>query len=487
MNGSDDNGVSYGTSIFSATPGTDSQKITLTAITPGIVGNSYEVATPSYGFGHYDRFIYYNNTITTYGSDATGTKQTITYTPENISAGTYVLRMAVAGKVYSQKVSSGSTIQSVVEALQSKITLDPPSGVSCSEDDIKITCIADVAGATFTHSAYLANASALHEAINAEYSDGEARTTLALNQTDYTPVSWTSYYWALGQAMDMEADYENVIQENLNYALINLNNAIAALILDPTPSIISTSTGVVAGSNSGAFVLTGSASKALSGALVVFTDSAEQTFSFTLSGSDIAETSFTGTFDLSTAAQGAMDLVVTPFSDAYTGSVFNETLLVDSVGPTLAEVTPISTFTKDNTPSVLISSTELANITLSGSCQASGLIQFGGGNNTLTFDALSNGLHDDCYLVAVDRYGNTGSTLHLSPFTVDTLAPTGEITSLTDGQYLRGTVNLTATGSDIGGAGIAKVEFWYYSLGTKIGEDTTAPYSMTWDTSTGIV
>ncbi len=158
--------------------------------------------------------------------------------------------MAVAGKVYAQKVSSGSTVQSVVEALQSKITLDPPSGVSCSEDDIKITCIADVAGVTFTHSTYLANASALHEAINAEYSDGEARTTLALNQTDYTPTSWSAYSGALSDAITVEVDIEHVNQDNADYAVSTLASAKSALVLDPTPSIISTSTRFISSSNS---------------------------------------------------------------------------------------------------------------------------------------------------------------------------------------------------------------------------------------------
>ncbi len=150
--------------------------------------------------------------------------------------------MAVAGKLYSQKVSSGSIVQSVVEALRSSITADAPSGVSCSEDDIKITCIADVAGATFPHSAYLANASALHEAINAEYSDGEARTTLALNQTDYTPASWAAESGALDAAISTEADIVSVNQANLDNAVSDLASAKAALVLDPTPSIISTST-----------------------------------------------------------------------------------------------------------------------------------------------------------------------------------------------------------------------------------------------------
>ncbi len=43
MNGSNDNGVSYPVSLFSATLGNSSQKITLTATTPGAVGNNYQL------------------------------------------------------------------------------------------------------------------------------------------------------------------------------------------------------------------------------------------------------------------------------------------------------------------------------------------------------------------------------------------------------------------------------------------------------------
>ena len=122
----------------------------------------------------------------------------------------------------------------------------------------------------------------------------------------------------------------------------------------------------------------------------------------------------------------------------------------------------------------------------SGSCQITNPGQLSSGNNTLTFDTLSQGLHDDCYITPTDLVGNTGSVLHISPFTIDTTAPVITITSPGSGSTLSGTVTITATGSDIGGSGIAKVRFYYYSQGTYIGEDTTAPYSIDWNT-VGIV
>lgn len=64
----------------------------------------------------------------------------------------------------------------------------------------------------------------------------------------------------------------------------------------------------------------------------------------------------------------------------------------------------------------------------------------------------------------------------------DIINPTGLITNISADSYLKGTVTLNATASDIG-SGVSKVEFWYASVGTKIGEDTTAPYSIDWNTT----
>ncbi|HOJ50681.1 MAG TPA: PHB depolymerase family esterase [Spirochaetota bacterium] len=61
----------------------------------------------------------------------------------------------------------------------------------------------------------------------------------------------------------------------------------------------------------------------------------------------------------------------------------------------------------------------------------------------------------------------------------DTTAPTVNITSPTNGSTVSGTVKITATASD--NVGVAKVEF--YKNGVKLGEDTTAPYEYSWNTS----
>ncbi|MBI4052546.1 MAG: hypothetical protein HY394_00735 [Candidatus Diapherotrites archaeon] len=65
---------------------------------------------------------------------------------------------------------------------------------------------------------------------------------------------------------------------------------------------------------------------------------------------------------------------------------------------------------------------------------------------------------------------------------IDTIAPDGNITVPAADSTLNGTATIDANASD-SGSGIARVEFWFGSPGTKIGEDTSAPYSIQWDTN----
>ena len=63
----------------------------------------------------------------------------------------------------------------------------------------------------------------------------------------------------------------------------------------------------------------------------------------------------------------------------------------------------------------------------------------------------------------------------------DTTAPTVSLTAPADGATVSGTINVTATASD--NVGVVGVQFLLD--GNNLGaEDTTAPYSVSWDTST---
>ncbi len=84
------------------------------------------------------------------------------------------------------------------------------------------------------------------------------------------------------------------------------------------------------------------------------------------------------------------------------------------------------------------------------------------------------------YTVSAAAGGGQGYVVTVT-ISGDTTDPTGAITNIGSGQYLSGTTTINATASDTE-SGVEKVRFYYYSIGTLIGEDTTAPYSIDWNT-----
>jgi hypothetical protein len=88
---------------------------------------------------------------------------------------------------------------------------------------------------------------------------------------------------------------------------------------------------------------------------------------------------------------------------------------------------------------------------------------------------------------AFDAAGNTATSATVTNINVlnaggvDTQSPTGSITSPAAGSILSGTATVTASGQD--NVGVARIEF-YYDYTRFIGSDTTAPYSINWNTTT---
>ena len=89
----------------------------------------------------------------------------------------------------------------------------------------------------------------------------------------------------------------------------------------------------------------------------------------------------------------------------------------ETEAPVIAEVTAITTPTKDTTPNYTFSSTEAGSITYGGSC-SSGTTSATSGNNTITLVSLSTGTYSDCTITVTDAAGNVSSTLTLSSFNV---------------------------------------------------------------------
>jgi hypothetical protein len=103
---------------------------------------------------------------------------------------------------------------------------------------------------------------------------------------------------------------------------------------------------------------------------------------------------------------------------------------------------------------------------------------------SITWDTatISAGSHS-LYAKAVDAAGNTGTSA-VETVTVassDTTPPTVTITGPAGGTTVSGSVAVTASASDI--VGIARVDF-YRDSGVMLGSSTSAPYAVTWNTTT---
>jgi hypothetical protein len=92
----------------------------------------------------------------------------------------------------------------------------------------------------------------------------------------------------------------------------------------------------------------------------------------------------------------------------------------------------------------------------------------------------SNGTHT-LLAVATDNSGNAATSAGVS-ILIDNAGPTVNITAPTAGSTVSGTVAINATANDNGGSGVAGVDFRVD--GVSIGTDTTAPYTVNWN-STG--
>ena len=72
------------------------------------------------------------------------------------------------------------------------------------------------------------------------------------------------------------------------------------------------------------------------------------------------------------------------------------------VPPILSEVTPVITPTTDTTPNYTFSSSKAGTITYGGSCSSNTTVVVAG-NNTITFNALANGIYDDCTITVTEN------------------------------------------------------------------------------------
>ena len=95
---------------------------------------------------------------------------------------------------------------------------------------------------------------------------------------------------------------------------------------------------------------------------------------------------------------------------------------IDTTPPTLSLVTAVPTPDNDSTPDYTFSSSEAGTITYGGDCSSTDNTS-DSGDNTITFNALSDGAHSNCTIKVTDDYGNESSNLEVSSFTIGATTP----------------------------------------------------------------
>ena len=106
---------------------------------------------------------------------------------------------------------------------------------------------------------------------------------------------------------------------------------------------------------------------------------------------------------------------------------------------TVEGVTTIGT-TSDSTPDYTFASTIAGTITYGGTCSST-TTNASVGNNTITFNTLSNGTYSNCTIKVTDSSGNESNTISISVFTVESLT---DIDGNTYNTVLIGTQNWMA-------------------------------------------
>ena len=149
--------------------------------------------------------------------------------------------------------------------------------------------------------------------------------------------------------------------------------------------------------------------------------------------SKIAGETFIGTHTLgSFQYKGLLDEVSiynTALTDAEVQTMYSVGAdTTDTEAPVIVEVTAVQAETNDTTPSYTFSSTETGNITYAGSCASTTTVATVG-NNTIIFNALTEGTYDDCTIAVTDDASNTSNILAVTSFEVNTTTVVADTTA----------------------------------------------------------
>lgn len=96
---------------------------------------------------------------------------------------------------------------------------------------------------------------------------------------------------------------------------------------------------------------------------------------------------------------------------------------INTAAPIIAQVTPVPLLTNNAKPSYTFRSSGVGDITYVGDCAAP-TVRAVSGNNTVVFNSLPDGLHNNCAIHVTDDLGNQSLPLAVNSFTIDTIVPT---------------------------------------------------------------
>lgn len=162
-----------------------------------------------------------------------------------------------------------------------------------------------------------------------------------------------------------------------------------------------------------------------------------------------------GSVTVDVAADKAIDVVGNNNTAATQLSV-----TYDGTKPSLSEKTAVTTPTSDTTPDYVFTSDEAGSITYGGSCSSSTTSAISG-DNSITFDTLSDRSYSDCTITVTDAAGNVSDTLAVSTFVIDTTGPSLSFdNNVEEGPVASDTITGNWSGAD------AAVKKWKYNDNT---------------------
>ena len=144
---------------------------------------------------------------------------------------------------------------------------------------------------------------------------------------------------------------------------------------------------------------------------------------------------------------------------------------VDATAPTLAEITSVPTPDNNSSPSYTFNSTEAGAITYGGDCSSSATAAAIIGDNTIAFDPLLDGLHNNCTIVVTDDAGNASETLNVSAFTIDTVAPVSTIDSPDNDTIHKDPIVVSGNSSDTNSDTVSYTRLFYKTSDCNEDED----------------